>query len=196
MSGPFERLRPPLHVDAINEVSAGEDSMMAMILRDEGDGCSHIVAQMLSDDDAHDICEIVNTSAGLHAQLTEATAESRRYKALADDHFRNAQQIAERLTAATRRAKQLEAEMKGHDLIPEGDHAKAIVRAEQAERMLAEVAATLDKDDLTLHDLYKLRLTIRSKPSRAKFKECDNCESAFCAVHKECVRSAASGEQG
>jgi len=58
------------------------------------------------------VCQRVEDAADeietLRAQLTAATAESRRFKALADDHFRNAQQIAERHTAATRRAEQAE----------------------------------------------------------------------------------------
>lgn len=54
-----------LRIEAFNEVLCGEDSCMAMLVRDEDQFCSAIIAQQMRDQDALDICTVVNAARAL-----------------------------------------------------------------------------------------------------------------------------------
>jgi hypothetical protein len=54
------RLKPPLRVEAFNEVLCGDENCSAMIVRDEDPSCAAIIAQNLTDQDAHDIVALIN----------------------------------------------------------------------------------------------------------------------------------------
>lgn len=94
----LERLKPPLRVEAFNEVLCGDENCSAMIVRDEDPSCAAIIAQNLSDQDAHDIVSLINSLASLPDDVSE---ERERCAKIAETRFTEDHMISEAVAGRT-----------------------------------------------------------------------------------------------